>query len=586
MPRVVLGMSVSHDTGAVILRDGEMVAAINEERLTRVKQAVGAPLQSVPAILEQTGIAASEIDAVALTGRIALGDMPVNSDWTFEDGSISSAQRIAEALDALPGGPAIMRSALAVGAYRVLMPHVPQPRLAEVHQLLRRLGVRSDVAGGLQRFDHHDAHLASAYYASGETDCLVVSNDAFGDGLCCKVAVGRGGRLTVISQNSFPNSLGCYYSYATSLCGFRKAHHAGKTTGLAAFGNPDRTLGVFRRLLSWDARRGEYVNHGPIFGRALRLMKDELAGVSREDIAAGIQRHTQDVLVAQVRHFMAVTGLRKVVLAGGLHANVRANQCIAEIENLERLFVYPNMGDGGLAAGAAWMAWAGAQAGVIDMPPRVRHVYLGSDISEDDAAAALRAATLPVERPENLARAVAERLAANKIVARASGPMEFGPRALGNRSILYGANDRSVNKWLNDQLKRTEFMPFAPVCRDVDVDAFFKNVTPVTSHTAEFMTVTYDATERCKQEAPATVHVDGTARPQIVRREINPEYYDILTEYNRLTGLSILVNTSFNMHEEPIIRTASEAVAAFFESHIDSLALGPFLADNPNSTRG
>lgn len=586
MPRVVLGMSVSHDTGAVILRDGEMVAAINEERLTRVKQAVGAPLQSVPAILKQTGISASEIDAVALTGRIALGDMPVNSDWTFEDGSISSAQRIAEALDALPGGPAIMRSALAVGAYRVLMPHVPQPRLAEVHQLLRRLGFRSDVAGRLQRFDHHDAHLASAYYASGESDCLVVSNDAFGDGLCCKVAVGRGGRLTVISQNSFPNSLGCYYSYATSLCGFRKAHHAGKTTGLAAFGDPDRTLGVFQRLLSWDARRGQYVNQGPIFGRALRLMKDELAGVSREDIAAGIQRHTQDVLVAQVRHFMAVTGLRKVVLVGGLHANVRANQCIAEIENLERLFVYPNMGDGGLAAGAAWMAWAGAQTGVIDMPPRVRHVYLGSDISEDDAAAALHAANLPVERPENLAGAIAERLAANKIVARASGPMEFGPRALGNRSILYGANDRSVNKWLNDQLKRTEFMPFAPVCRDVDVDAFFNNVTPVTSHTAEFMTITYDATERCKQEAPATVHVDGTARPQIVRREINPEYYDILTEYNRLTGLSILVNTSFNMHEEPIIRTASEAVAAFFESHIDSLAVGPFLVDNPNSTRG
>ena len=163
--------------------------------------------------------------------------------------------------------------------------------------------------------------------------------------------------------------------------------------------------------------------------------------------------------------------------------------------------------------------------------------------------------------------------------------MEFGPRALGNRSILYGAKDRHVNKWLNDQLKRTEFMPFAPVCRDVDADAFFKNVTPATSHTAEFMTITYDATDRCKQEAPAVVHVDGTARPQIVRREINPEYYDILSEYHRLTGLSILVNTSFNMHEEPIIRTAPEAVAAFFKSHIDSLALGPFLADNPDRTR-
>ena len=173
-----------------------------------------------------------------------------------------------------------MRSKLAVGAYRTLMPFVPQPRVAEVRELLRQHGVRADVAGKLRRFDHHDAHLASAYYASGEADCLVVSNDAFGDGLCCKVAVGRAGRLTVIAQNSFPNSLGCYYSYATSLCGFRKAHHAGKTTGLAAFGNPERTLEIFRGLLSWDARRGQYVNHGPIFGRALRRMKEELAGVS------------------------------------------------------------------------------------------------------------------------------------------------------------------------------------------------------------------------------------------------------------------------------------------------------------------
>ena len=578
-------MSVSHDTGAVILSDGRLVAAVNEERLTRVKQAVGAPLKSVPEILEQTGISAGEVDAVAVTGRIAFGEMPLNSDFSLDDGSVSSAQRVAEAIDVIPGGRAIMRSKFAVGAYRALMPYVPQARVSEVRELLRREGIRPAVAGDLLRFDHHDAHLASAYYASGEADCLVISNDAFGDGLCCKVAVGKAGRLGVIAQNAFPNSLGSYYSFATALCGFPRVHHAGKTTGLAAFGNPDRTLEVFRRLISWDAQRGEYVNHGPIFGNALRRMRKELAGVSREDIAAGIQRHAQDVLVAMVRHFMGVTGLRKVVLVGGLHANVRANQCIAEIENVERLFVYPNMGDGGLAAGSAWMAWAKAQRGEIAMPPRIEHVYLGSGISDDDAADALRSADLSVERPANLARAVAERLAANKIVARASGRMEFGPRALGNRSILYGAKDHNVNKWLNDQLKRTEFMPFAPVCRDVDAGAFFKNVTSVTSHTAEFMTITYDATDRCKQEAPAVVHVDGTARPQIVRREINPEYYDILSEYHRLTGLSILVNTSFNMHEEPIIRTAPEAVAAFFKSHIDSLALGPFLADNPDSTR-
>ena len=580
-PRIILGMSASHDTGAVILRDGELIAAINEERLTRVKQAVGAPLQSVPAVLECAGLSASEVDAVALSGRITMGDMPANNDLSLEDGSISVAQRAAEMMDAFPGGAAVMRSSMAIAAYRALMPHVRQARIKETRELLRRQGVRSDVIGNLQRFDHHDAHLASAYYSSGEPDCLVISNDAFGDGLCCKVATGKVGRLTVIAENSFPHSLGCYYMYATALCGFRKAHHAGKTTGLAAFGDASQTIEVFQRLFGWDAQRGRYVNHGPIFGRALRRMKAELEGIPREHIAAGIQQHMQEVIVAMVRHFVRESGLRRILLVGGIHANVRLNQAIAEIEDVERVFVYPNMGDGGLAAGAAWIAWENAARGAISMPPRMEHAYLGSGISPQAAAESLRSAGLPVESPPNMAQAVAQRLASSKIVARASGRMEFGPRALGNRSILYDASDRSVNKWLNDQLKRTEFMPFAPVCRDVDANAFFKNITSVTEHTAEFMTITYDTTERCKQETPAVVHVDGTARPQIIRREINPEYYDILTEYNRLTGRSILVNTSFNMHEEPIVCTAAEAVAAFFESGIDSLVLGPYLADNP-----
>lgn len=580
-PRIILGMSASHDTGAVILRDGELVAAINEERLTRVKQALGAPLQAVPAVLKNADIAANDVDAVAISGRITMGDMPASNDLTLEDGTISRAQRAAELMDAFPGGAAIMRSQMAIAAYRALMPRLPQSRLRDTLELLRRQGVRSEVIENLQRFDHHDAHLASAYYSSGEPDCLVVSNDAFGDGLCCKVGFGRAGRLTVIAENSFPNSLGCYYMFATFMCGFPKAHHAGKTTGLAAFGDPTRTIGTFRRLFGWDERRGRYVNHGPIFGRALRRMQAELAGVAREHIAAGIQQHVTDVVVAMVRHFMRETGMRRIVLVGGIHANVRLNQAIAEIEGVERVFVYPNMGDGGLAAGSAWLTWASAQRGEIAMPLRMEHAYLGSDISAQAAAESLRSAGLPVESPPNMAQAVAQRLAARKIVARASGRMEFGPRALGNRSILYDASDSGVNKWLNEQLKRTEFMPFAPVCRDVDANAFFRNMTSVTRHAAEFMTITYDTTDRCRQEAPAVVHVDGTARPQIIRRDINPDYYDILTEYNRLTGRSILVNTSFNMHEEPIVCTADEAVAAFFESGIDSLVLGPYLADNP-----
>src|SRR5215475_12160078 len=430
-------------------------------------------------------------------------------------------------------------------------------------------------------YDHHDCHLASAYYASGEPDCLVVSNDGFGDALCCKVALGHGGRLDVISSNSFFNSLGVYYNYASLLCGFPKAHHVGKTTGLAAFGDPTRTIDTFRKLARWDEGQGRYVNDGPVFRRAIYALQSELATVRREDIAAGVQRHAEDVLIAMVRHFMRKTGRKRILLVGGVHANVKVNQRIAEIEGVERVAVFPNMGDGGLAAGAAWLAWAEKnQPG--ELPPRLADVYLGPQPpSEHELSGCLQAAGLAVTRPPDLPQAVAESLAAGKIVARFDGRMEYGPRALGNRSILYAATDASVNTWLNHQLKRTEFMPFAPVVRAEDASDFLANLTASSAYTAQFMTITYDVTKRCRLEAPAVVHVDGTARPQVIHREVNPGYYDILTAYQRVTGLSVLVNTSFNMHEEPIVCSLQDAIRSFLTSSVDVLAAGPFLIDSP-----
>ena len=192
----------------------------------------------------------------------------------------------------------------------------------------------------------------------------------------------------------------------------------------------------------------------------------------------------------------------------------------------------------------------------------------------------MRRRALAFDRPKDLAVEIAKELAADRIVARFDGRMEYGPRALGNRSILYPATRPDVNTWLNRQLRRTEFMPFAPVVRLQDAADFFQGFDERTAHTAEFMTITYDVTERCRQEAPAIVHVDGTARPQVLRRDVNPGYYDILEEYHRLTGLSVLVNTSFNMHEEPIVCTPEDAIKAFFESDLDVLVMGPFVVRN------
>jgi len=582
--RTILGISDSHDAGAAIVRGGQLLAAVNEERLTRRKMQSGFPERSIEAVLRTAGVDISEIDDVAFAGTINIGSIPMNNDFSLEDGSYPAGQRLAETLDAMPGISALLRADAAVDLYRRIMPRLSAGRVTQMRQTIAGMGVPPPIASRATPLDHHDCHLASAYYASGEDECLVISNDGFGDALCAKVAIGRNGRLYEISSNSFFNSLGCYYNYATLLCGFPKGHHAGKTTGLAAYGDSAATAPVFAKFMHWDERRGCYVNNGGIFRNAIAALRRELGGFSREDIAAGVQKHNEDILVAMARHFIAKTGLRRLVLVGGVHANVKSNQRIAEIPGVERIVVFPNMGDGGLAAGAAWLSWA---ANGAKLPPRQTNYYLGPDLAgENEVARALGKAGLTFDRPGDMAKVVAERLAANKIVVRCAGRMEYGPRALGNRSILYPATDASVNGWLNKALNRTEFMPFAPVLREEDANTLLQNFNDVTSHTASYMTITYDVTERCKQEAPAVVHVDGTARPQVLSREDNAGYYDILTEYNRLTGRSTLVNTSFNMHEEPIVCSADDAIRSFLASGVDSMILGPFLVGNARTMTG
>lgn len=437
---------------------------------------------------------------------------------------------------------------------------------------MREFGIEAPI----RVYDHHDCHLATAYYASGQDECLVISNDGFGDGLCAKIAIGRGGRLREISRNSFYNSLGILYGYATKICGFQRVWHAGKTTGLAARGDWRATYPVFKAFLNWNDRRGRYENHAGIFRRAQRWLGARLAGASREDVAAGIQRLTEELLVAQLRWYRARTGLAHVAVAGGVHANVRANQAMAAEPGLRSLFVFPHMGDGGLSMGAAMLAWSDLAAEGL-RPAMLEHVYLGPSWSEQEIADALRRLQAPFERPANQPERVAESLAAGEIVARYEGAMEYGPRALGNRSILYEATDPSANDWLNAQLGRSEFMPFAPVVRDVDAATFLADYGAVTAYTAKFMTITFAATAGCRKEAPACVHVNGTMRPQIIERSVNPGYYDILTRYRAATGRSVLVNTSFNMHEEPIVASPEDALAAFAASNLDRLAIGPFL---------
>ena len=367
--------------------------------------------------------------------------------------------------------------------------------------------------------------------------------------------------------------------------GFKASRHEGKVLGLAAFGNPEPFLS---RLLAhthaenWDELFDPTLARVTLrFAREMgqAVIKDLCAGLSREDVAAGLQAFTEQLICAWVQQQVKKLNVTKLALARGVFANVKLNQRIFDLPEVENIYIHPNMADGGLATGTAFEVYSRLHNG---LEPRLnQQVYLGTEINRDNALAAINAQGLSYEEPENLALTAAKLLAEGKVVARADGKMEYGPRALGNRTVMAPCNDPSINQWLNNKFDRTEFMPFAPVILQEHAKEYFP-AWQEDHITARYMTITYDVSELAKRNIPAAVHVDNTARPQVIRREENPDYYDIINEYYTLTGVPSVINTSFNMHEEPIVRTAEEAIRAFQEAELDALILGPYLLQRPS----
>ncbi len=574
----VLGLCTGVDCGAAIVENGRILAAINEERLCRLKLADGFPRGSIREVLRLTATAPEQLDAVLVAAereRFVDGLQPFpgwfqNSPEDFVGRVKHAAGKLSHHRERFPF--------LESGYYALLTPSFSR----------RRRGIRRILHGEFElhcpiRFvDHHFAHITSAYLTSGFDDALVVSVDGGGDGKSSRVYSARAGHLESLHDVSAYNSLGNYYAYVTHICGFKAQKHEGKITGLAAHGEP-RYLPLLGRFI--DERDGTFLNlGGVVFLEAIQTLSDSLPrGWKREDLAASIQQHFEELTRRYIGHWLERSGQSNVALAGGVFSNVRVNQEVHELAGVKSVFVHPGMGDGGLAVGAALAACVPgvlARTMVCEADP-LADVYLGPTIEESDIDAALRAEDLT---PEPLAGPIEERIAEvlveGCVVARAAGRMEYGPRALGNRSILYQPTDHDVNDWLNRMLNRTEFMPFAPVVMTEQRARCFEHVDGAT-HTAEFMTITFDCTPWMSRHLSGVVHVDGTARPQLIRKEQNASYYRILEAFHRRTGLPGFINTSFNMHEEPIVCSATDCVRAFLASGIDYLAIGDLLVKHP-----
>jgi carbamoyltransferase len=577
---VVLGLIDSKPSAAAVMIEGKIVSAIAEERLCRLKLATGMPRQAIAQVLAVAGVAASDIDRVAVAQRVSVFEPePIRWEGWFEAEEQLKTYRFDRLSATL--APVAGRLPIAWTVHHRLKRYVSRERVQKIPALLREA---YQIRAPVSFYDHHYCHATSAYYTSNFDRALVVTLDGGGDGRSGSLYVGEGGYLRGIASIDSFNSLGNFYSYITHLCGFQAENHEGKVTGLAALGKP-MYADILRQFICYE-EPGQIRYTVPMYHRsALRLLAGRLpTSFDLADLAASVQLILEEIGVKFIRYWLRRTGLHNIAVAGGVFANVKFNQRVHELGEVENFFVHPAMDDSGLSVGSALAALA--EQPRTDPARLIQHlpdVYSGTAYSNPEIERAIQLAGYQAQYSFTIHERIADLLAQGYVVARFTGRMEYGPRALGHRSILYQTTDPSVNDWLNARLNRTEFMPFAPATLAEYAPHCYKGLKGA-EDTARFMTITFHCTPRMKAESPGVVHVDGTARPQIVDAQTAPDFYSILTAYHRMTGIPSLINTSFNMHGEPIVCTPEDALRSFRQGNLDYLAIGNWLVANSAAT--
>ncbi|MCI0439958.1 MAG: carbamoyltransferase [Chloroflexi bacterium] len=571
----VLGIHDGHGASAALLEDGRLVAAIQEERLTGIKNQGGIPAHAIREVLEQAGLSLSDIDFFALDGTYMVhSHHDRDAILRYYARAISRGGGLDRRARHL-----LKKTPLVDNFYKAMM---QQSRL----KALEAIGIPSSKTVPIE---HHTAHGSCAYYGWGryDEDILVLTCDGTGDRLSGSVSVGRGGKMERIAAIAEESSIGQVYTLVTFLMGMVPLEHEYKVMGLAPYAQADQKhvdrlcqkfASMFeldpREPLVWRRRKGV----PSTFSSASLLQK--LMRRERFDwIAAGLQKFIEEFVCAWVRQCVEHTGIRRVALAGGVFMNVKLNQRILSMPEVEELFVYPSCGDETTSMGAAYWVYANQNAS----PPRcvepLNHLYLARGFTDEDverAIGAYPANGFKHHYEEDIEHTVAELLASGEVVARAKGPMEFGARALGNRSILANPGDPAVLRTINDMIKQRDFwMPFASSVLAERADDYYIKPKPMS---APYMIVTFDSRpEKTRCYVAATHPYDGTTRPQEVFREWNPDYYRLIEGYQSLTGEGIVLNTSFNLHGFPVVYTPHDALDVTVRSGLKYAAIGNFL---------
>lgn len=570
-----------------MMKDGEIVACVSEERFERKKNWAGYPTQSIDYCLNKSNLNPEDIDQVAFQG-LRVG--------------------IPESYDLDP--KKLIESKMELYNKRKWERHVPDTVRNVVHPYLEKRQKEKEKSSGQVRLaerkkqilkhlnipepkisitEHHVAHAYYAYFASPIRDnSLVLTCDEYGDGLSGSVSTIIDGKMERIEKIATFPSIGALYANTTLLLGFKPGEHEYKVMGMAPYAKPKdvmRTYPIFEELMWVNGLKFEGLDlrYTPLY----LYLRDKLVGHRFDWISGALQKFLEDSLSKWVKNAIKHTGLNTVTFSGGVAMNVKGNMAIAKIPEVENIFVAPSGGDESASVGAAYAVMANYcnehGMDIREIKP-LKNTYLGPHYTHEEVEAAINESGVKKEYTitEGVeAKFLAENLAENKTIARMAGSMEFGARALGNRSIMADPSKYENIRVLNEQIKQRDFwMPFTPtILKEYEKDYLInpKNLP------APFMTVAFDSTEEGRGDICAAVHpYDFTVRPQVLTKEANKPYYDIIKEFKKITGIGAILNTSFNLHGYPVVCSPKDAIYTLENSKLDMLVCEDVLISRKN----
>lgn len=579
---IILGISSYHpDASATIVKDGEIIAAVDEERLNRIKHSPGFPERSIKYCLERAGVGLDGVDRIA-----AANDLKKNL-----------LRKLAFSIRTFP-----------VSAWPKYLSNYMRQRIGRPLSLAEDLSNRvggdpKTIGAKIRRVEHHRAHAASAYHTSPFKDAAILTVDGSGDFVTCALSHGKDGEIKRLYEVFWPNSLGMLYFSVTQHLGFREIGAEGKVMALASYGKP-RYMDEFRKIVrltdgSFQMDMDYFTFHLPVLidnwgdptTASFFIYRDWLSkkfhdsfGPPREpgsqyterhmDIAASLQKTLEETVFHLLRRLHRETKTEDLCLAGGVALNCVMNGKVTEHTPFKRVYVQPNAGDGGLSLGSALYLY-----NCLEGSPRkttLNTASLGTEYANEEVEMALKGAALKYSKVRDVSRRAAEEIANGKVVGWFQGKMEFGPRALGNRSILADPRREGMRDYLNFEVKRREFFrPFAPSVLEEEAKAFFS----LNGSSSPFMLMAVRVRPEKASLVPAITHVDGTARVQTVDRTSNARYRRLIEEFKAITGVPMVLNTSFNLKGEPVVSSPGDAIKSFLSTKIDILAMEDFIVE-------